>query len=371
MPVTIPATNTSLATNTKELRYSVRSDGNSGFVFMHNYQDHAANNDLTGLQLAITTKNGTIKIPEQGNFTLQKDKHAMLPFNMKAGNALIRYATTQPLASFAQDGINYHVFVSIDGMLPEFYLQTKSGITADKNCTVKKKNNGAIIKGNNNTIFSFSIGTGKNKNSFLVIPMAMAVNAYALKSGLVFTKESLLINENSFDLLTRNSTGDSLLFYPALKATPTITGASLSQVTGPGNQFSAYKISFAPKTPAVKFQHPMPANYVANFEGNVLDGLNDVFLKIDYVGDNAQVMLDGQLVADHFYYGAPWEIGIKRFANQLKDQPLYLFFHAIRKDAACLAYFKDRMPPFGDKDEYLEIRSVTIVPEYKCRINIE
>lgn len=371
MPVIIPSTNTSIATNTKELRYSVRSDGNTGFVFMHNYQDHADNTDLADLQLSITTKSGIIKIPEQGSFTLQKDKHAILPFNMQAGNALIRYSTTQPLTSFATDGINYHVFVSIDGMLPEFYLQTKSSIAVDKSCTLKKKNDGAIVKGNNNAVFSFTIGTGKTKNCFLVIPMAMAVNAYALKSGLVFTKETLLINSKSFDLLTRNSTGDSILFYPALKATPTIMGASVNSVTGTSNQFSAYQISFAVKTPTVKIQHPMPANYVVNFEGNVLDGLNDVFLKVDYVGDNGQAMLDGHLIADQFYYGASWEIGIKRFANQLKDQPLYLFFHAIRKDQACLAYFKDKMPPFGDKDEYLEIKSVTIVPEYKCRINVE
>lgn len=369
MPVVIPSTNTSIATDTKELRYSVRSDGNSGFVFLHNYQDHAENVDLAGLQLSITTKSGTIKIPEHGSFTLQKDKHAILPVNMQAGNVLIRYSTTQPLTGFVQDGINYHVFVSIDGMLPEFSLQTKSGIVADKHCSVSKKSGGAIVKGSNNAVFSFSIGAGKNKNIFLVVPMAMAVNAYPLQPGLVFTKQSLLVNENSLELLTRNST-DSLLFYPALKAIPKITGAFVRSVTGP-DKFSAYQVAFAPKKPTINIQHPLPANYVVTAEGNVLEDLNDVFLKIDYVGDYGQVMLDGHLIADQFYYGAPWEIGLKRFASQLKDQPLYLYFRAIRKDQACLAYFKDRMPPFGDKDEYLEIRSVTVVPEYKCRINIE
>jgi hypothetical protein len=81
--------------------------------------------------------------------------------------------------------------------------------------------------------------------------------------------------------------------------------------------------------------------------------------------------LDGQLVGDHFYYGAPWEIGLKRFASQLKDRSLYLYFHALRKDAPCLAYFKDKMPPFGGNDEYLKINSITVVPEYKCKVVIE
>jgi hypothetical protein len=371
MTVTIPETNPTAATDTKELRYSVRSDGNAGFVFLHNYQDHAATIDLTGLELSIKTKNEVINIPEQGSFTLLKEKHAILPFNLRVNDVLIRHATVQPMTSFVQNGVNYHVFISIDDIQPELYLQTKAGISADKNCSIKKKSGGTIIKGNNNSIFSFSTGTAKNKNQFLVIPMAMAVNAYQLKTGLVFTKETLLVSENEFELISRHESGDTLLFYPAPKSIPKITGATIRPTTTTNNQPSGFEIAFSSKNPLVKIEQPMPANTVINFGDNILDGLNDIFLQVDYVGDNGQALLDGQLIADHFYYGAPWEIGIKRFAEQLKGQPLYLYFHAINKDAPCLIYFKDKMPPFGSNSEYLKINSIKVIPEYKCKVEIE
>ena len=370
MPVVLPTTNPTNATDNKQLRYAVRSDGNSGFVFLHNYQDHNPNIDLTDLQLSITIKNGVIKIPEQGSFNLLKEKHAILPFNLPLNDVLIRYATAQPMTSFVQNGNNYHVFVSIDGTRPEFYINSKSRIAADKNCNLTKKNNGTIIKGTNDAVFSFST-TGRTKEYFLVIPMSMAVNAYPIKTGLVFTKETLLINDNSFELITRSGITDTLLFYPAPAVNPQVTGATMETLPATNNLIAAYRIGFTAKKPAITIDQPMPANTVINVKGDILDGLNDVFLKIDYVGDNVQAMLDGHLVADHFYYGAPLEIGLKRFAKQLKDQPLYLYFHAMRNDAACLEYLKDKLPPFGDKTEYLNIRSITVVPEYKCRVEIK
>lgn len=369
MLVTIPETNPTVATDNKQLRYAVRSDGNAGFVFLHNYQDHSEMNDLAGLQLSIRTKKEVIKIPEQGSFTLQKEKHAILPFNLRLGNVLIRYSTAQPMTSFVQDGVNYHVFVSIDGIQPEFYLQTKSKITPRKSCSIQKKGNGILIRGANENICSFSAGQGKNSHHFLVIPMSMAVTAYRLETGIVFSKETMQVTGNSFDLVTRN-TEDTLLFYPALSTDPQVSGASITAIPTANNLFSIYRVSFASKAPLVKIEQPMLTNAVISFKEVLPEGLNDVFLSVDYTGDKAQAMLDGRLMADHFYYGAPWEIGLKRFAKQLKDHPIYLFFHALRKDAPCLDYFKDKMPPFGDKNEYLTINSLTVIPEYKCRVSI-
>ncbi len=39
--VTLPATNPSVPSDTDTLRYAVRSNGHSGFVFINNYKDHA------------------------------------------------------------------------------------------------------------------------------------------------------------------------------------------------------------------------------------------------------------------------------------------------------------------------------------------
>lgn len=60
----------------------------------------------------------------------------------------------------------------------------------------------------------------------------------------------------------------------------------------------------------------------------------DVFLKLDYVGESLELFIDGKKEGDHFYTGQIWEIGLKRFGfpenvditvHRLKrDMPVYL-----------------------------------------------
>lgn len=368
MAVTIPSTNPTNPTDQSTLRYTVRSNGREGFVFLHNYQDHAERIDLNGLQISIKTKNSNINIPSTGSFTLQKEKSVIFPFNLPFNNGTITYATVQPMTSFTKNGIQYHVFISQDGIQPEFNLQTKGRLLPDKNCRYTKKNGTYLLRGKNNEIFSFSINSFKYSNQFLVIPMSMATNAYKYQNGLVFTNETLLLKEDEIELICREKNTNSLLFFPAINKLPEIEGATIQPVHD-NALFSTYAITFTAKKPSVEIKQPMPANTIINLGDNFLDGLNDVYLKIDYTGDKAQLLSDGKLIGDHFYYGAPWEIGLKRFATEFKNKPLYLYFLPIRKDAPCLAYF-DKQPPFGMEEEYLKINSIKIIPEYKCIIRL-
>ena len=60
----------------------------------------------------------------------------------------------------------------------------------------------------------------------------------------------------------------------------------------------------------------------------------DVFLKLDYVGESLELFIDGKKEGDHFYTGQIWEIVLKRFGfpenvditvHRLKrDMPVYL-----------------------------------------------
>lgn len=46
------------------LRWAVRTDGSSGFVFLHNFQDHVEYHDLPGLHLELRNGNETsIRFP--------------------------------------------------------------------------------------------------------------------------------------------------------------------------------------------------------------------------------------------------------------------------------------------------------------------
>jgi len=56
----------------------------------------------------------------------------------------------------------------------------------------------------------------------------------------------------------------------------------------------------------------------------------DVFLHIDYAGDSAKAFLNGELIADHFYTGEPWQIGLRTFDFPSK---LKIEIYPLKEDA--------------------------------------
>ena len=55
---------------------------------------------------------------------------------------------------------------------------------------------------------------------------------------------------------------------------------------------------------------------------------NEGFTEINEVCDTAQIYADGELIADEFYYGAPWRIP----AQLLYGKECYLVMSEIRDD---------------------------------------
>jgi hypothetical protein len=65
-------------------------------------------------------------------------------------------------------------------------------------------------------------------------------------------------------------------------------------------------------------------------------------------------------------------IGLKRYAAQLKDNRMYLYFHPMQKGSSYLSYFAEAdKPQFGTETKLLRIKSMDMIREYKCRLTIE
>lgn len=62
-----------------------------------------------------------------------------------------------------------------------------------------------------------------------------------------------------------------------------------------------------------------------------MDGVKDAILKIDYMGDIGQAFINGEMISDNFCNGEIWEIGLKEFADSLKEQPLTIYITPIKK----------------------------------------
>ncbi len=61
------------------------------------------------------------------------------------------------------------------------------------------------------------------------------------------------------------------------------------------------------------------AVYLVTVPPGLLDGDDEVLLRLDWSGDVGRAHIGGRLVADQFWHGPPWEIGLRRFRPALRE----------------------------------------------------
>ena len=102
---------------------------------------------------------------------------------------------------------------------------------------------------------------------------------------------------------------------------------------------------------------------------NFLTGVSNVFLQVQYTGDVARISSHGRLLDDDFYNGKTWSIGLRRFADAIRQGPLDLSILPLRKDAPIYLEDRDR-PDFGAQSQMDKLRTLKLVPEYQFVIPI-
>jgi hypothetical protein len=101
---------------------------------------------------------------------------------------------------------------------------------------------------------------------------------------------------------------------------------------------------------------------------NALDAASEVRLKIDYAGDAARAYIGDRLIDDDFYYGKPWEIGLKRFAPDVLAKGITLKILPLRADSP-VNIAKEALPTAGADGTSLELRSVSAEMEYSATLS--
>ena len=363
-----------IASDTNILRYSVRTDGKKGFVFMLNFQDHLQTVDLKDLQFNIKVSDGTIKIPENGTFCLKAGSSAILPFNMVYNNVVVQYSTAQPLCSFSNAKQNYFVFFSQDGLIPEFLL--KGDLKIDANGAKVSKNKGYTkISSTNGNVFSFCVTNTDSKTNFLIIPREKALQAYVIgkknEQHILFCDALVLENNNDIDIVSFGKENIDVSVFPEVKtfiAKNAITKAGKALFKG----MSSWNINIEKVNIALSLTQYDDRHFVLNAPNLDLSKLNDVHVKFDYKGDKGQCFMNGEMVTDNFYYGDPWIIGLKKYVSTLQKNDMYFYFTPILKNAPYMSYIEKLIKPnFSQIKEFLEIKQPQIIPEYKISVNLK
>ncbi len=320
-PTTMPS---SLADN-QTLRWAVRSDGNSGFVFINNYERGTNMPDHSSVQFTLELANGNQVVPA-APANIASGSYMIWPFNLDMDGVTLRSSTAQLLCRL--DGpVPCYVFFSIPGTDPQFDI---AGATAEQI--------GALIHNGTGT---FKSPSGNSVRVLLLTrDQAMHCCKAALwgQDRLLLSRADMIVDGSTLSLRSENPKDLSVGIFPPPPKAPVAEGQQLMQLNdGIMGIYSAsvpaktmaidvHQLQSAglPRTLGIGARHkPLPPDD-ADFDSagvweikpspDALDGVENTLLRIDYVGDAARAYVGDKLIDDDFYYGAPWEIELKRFA---------------------------------------------------------
>jgi len=358
--------------NITDLRYAVRIADNGGFVFLNNFQDDTAMLDQKNIQLKINTASGELAIPEKGGFDLPSGENAVFPFNFDLNGNLMKYSTAQLLSKIEDGGKTYFIFFSPEGVKSEFCfgptvkLDESSNVEVDRN-TVR------TIARVTDSIAQFELVADGKRTQVLVVNKALALRSYIVllkgKKHLVFSDATILQTKDGFEMLGDNKVPINCMIYPASPVTPTVTSGKITRMEI-DRHFSSWTISLPRVALPLDFRKISERKWAVKLPQQLPAGLNDLYLTTVYTGDTGMGFLDGQLVADEFYKGLPWQIGLRQFLGKgFKEMVFY--FRPMQKNASYLVDlqpYPGSIPDFGESKTYLKVKGFAFEPQYKTSL---
>ena len=194
----IPDENPLSPSDTEHLRYSYRSDGNRGYLFVNNYVRHQTLSAHKGVSLSSPDKKTAIRA-----FDVENKDFFFVPFNMAYGKSIVKSASATPLCRLeGADGEKY-VFYAREG------------------------------KESEGDYFDFASGESEGKSNMLVLSRKDALNAWKISDSRllitssdasVFTDENgkvVIRGRTAFDDVCCSSSSVAEFFaYPAFESAP-------------------------------------------------------------------------------------------------------------------------------------------------------
>lgn len=393
LPASMPAS----VDDRKTLRWCLRSDGSQGFLFINNHQRIESLPDQLGIRFSVTLDGEKITLPSRP-VDIPSGLYTFWPLNFNLNGALLKYATAQPICQLSLEDGPCYVFASASGIASEFVFDEQSVIKIDAPSGQQERKNKlmsltGLIPGPD-CLIRLTCANGTSV-SILLLDHILARQLYKLnvwgRERLFLCGESLYVDGSTLHV---QSTDPEMVFsvYPAPRSVEGARGHGLT--ANCYGIFTRYRIP----TPAVQIhievhhtqaggpcqtvrigpagvaQPPEDAAFAAadilqvKFPLGGLDDVHEALLITDYVGDCARAYMGENLIDDHFYYGSSWEVGLGRFKPEILQKGLSLHFIPLLPDAPI--YFPpESLPEFGNVDDYLHVKSVTIKPVYDTTIS--
>ncbi len=370
MQVTLPENVIAITPdNTTDVRCAVRSKDGAGFLFLNNYQDHVAMRDFEGLRFAIHTSEDTILIPGSRALTLKKNTSAILPFGLSLSGVRLRSSTAQLLSKLeANDAVNYGFFAP-QGMISEYVFEAGSFDSL-------QVEGGNVVESEGVAIVTMT--PGLHATITLTDHQGQTIRLLTLtrEQAEQFSKQMLWGRErwviSTADVVAAGAECRvysrepeiDLLIYPPLDASLASAGECIP--ASKDGLFTRHRLSLHPKEVCLSVEQINSDKAVVRLPPDVLEGVDNVYLSIDYTGDIGNCYVDGQLVADNFHNGTIWEIGLKQILCERPASELYVLITPMRRNVRQAVVASSAMAYIpGSADIGLAaIQTIEAVPEY-------
>lgn len=345
-------------TDLDTLRYAVRTDGKSGFLFLNNFQDHIVTKRKNAETIVLHMHEEDITF---SNIGLAPEENCILPFHMDLAGIKLITATAQPITVLrhTQEAHPLYVFLKPDGMNAHFHFEenaiTEQG-TNHYQCDSQKA--AELFHVSSTTDSAYSVG-------ILCLNRELANQMYLLSNErLLFANCAVLEDSNGLRLETVSSE-NQILTWPK----NAVTFPSAQKVSDTKDTiFDVWTVTAAKKEIPLTVKQTAYSKYELTLPADYMTGLKDALLQIDYNGDIGYAFLNGELINDNFCNGNTWEIGLRTFADRLKNMPLTLSITPLREgvNVNVESAMAARMESV---DAYVaELKDVKICPVYEIRL---
>ncbi|WP_457947463.1 beta-galactosidase [Pseudarthrobacter sp. alpha12b] len=320
MPSTLPEWVPAGNGDAETLRWALRSDGVSGFVFITWHQPHIPLLEYTGAQFRLMLADGPLTFPA-APVDVPPGTIAAWPVDLDVGGVRLLWATATPLT------------VLDAGAVPTLVLAAEAGIGIQI-CLPE----GTLLEGPASALaggayavdasapVTLSAASGRGALRILVLPAVLADEAWVLETRrgreLVLSAEPVWVDAGG--LLAGRSTA-----APVVRSYSTVAGCFEDvPVQADLMELGRQPVPVERIRPAM----PVPASFgsrsgraaapddetIARLAaayrlelptaGPAAGGIAEV--EIAWAGDVARLLVDGRVVADRFWDGSPWVIDI-------------------------------------------------------------
>lgn len=383
------------------LRFSVRSDGDSGFLFASNYVRQFPMPARKEVQFSVKVPSGELVFPQRP-IDIPSGAYCIWPINLSLSGVTLRYATAQPVTRLDDQGRPLYVFFAQPDIPVEFAfdratVRKVSGASIKR--TVVAEKGVVVVEGIKPSTAEalLVVDSAGNTIRIMVLSEAQSRQFWMTKLGGIrrgiLTPGQLFISDSGFIVRSLDEPTFRIGVVPALAQLP--RGNMPLRRTRDDGMFQTFEAHTAPRHGAVKVQkirgaeqaptimvggtanaalQPAPeqfgrsAAWTVTVAPGALEGVSDAYLDIDYEGDVGRLFAGTTLIDDNYYNGTTWRVGLKRFHSVI-GKPLTLTVLPLRGDAPI--YIERRAPSSSTSDgQTADVVRARVVPEYELRFDV-